>query len=108
MRLLDAQCESYFGEPSVGVWESDVYNVYAFFDKSAVRLDIERKDGKDGIQWQELQQIKNECGFANFDAVELYPAEKDVINTGNWRHLYVLFGGVGLVRRNSEGNNNGD
>lgn len=101
MRLLNAHVESYFGEPSVGVWESDVFNVFAFYDKYAVRLDIERKDKADGITWDELQYIKDACGFGAFDAVELYPANKDVINTGNWRHLYILFSGIDLVRRNS-------
>ena len=104
MRLLNAPVESYFDEPSVGVWEDDTFNVFAFHDKYAVRLDIERKDGTDGIGWDELQKIKSECGFGSFDAVELYPADKDVVNTGNWRHLYVLFTGIDLVRRQvSEG-----
>lgn len=105
MRLLNASVKSYFGEPSAGVWESDSFNVFAFYDKYAIRLDIERKDQTDGITWDELQTIKHACGFGQFDAVELYPADKDVVNTGNWRHLYILLQGIDLVRRkDSEGN----
>lgn len=28
----------------------------------------------DGISWEELQQIKQECGYGEWDAVEVYPA----------------------------------
>ena len=90
---------SYFGEMSIGIWESEAFLVYAYLDGDATRLDIERKDGNDGISWDELQNIKNECGFKDQDAVEFYPAEKDVINTGNWRHLYIFSRPLALIRR---------
>ena len=105
MKPIDTPMLSYFGEPSVGAWKSDIYNAFAFHDKYAIRLDIERVDKTDGITWDELQKIKNECGFGAFDAVELYPANDDVIDTGNWRHLYILLCGIELVRRKeSKGN----
>ena len=90
---------SYFGEPSVASWESDEYSVYGFQDNFTLRLDIRRKNGKDGIKWDDLQRIKAECGFGHCDAVEFYPAEADVINTDNWRHLYVFFDKLPLIRR---------
>jgi hypothetical protein len=90
---------SYFGESSVGAWESDEFGAAAFRDGESTRLDIFRKDMKDGITWDQLRQIKNECGFADFDAVEFFPAEKDVINTGNYRHLYIFPEKLPLVRR---------
>jgi len=99
MRLTDEKINSYFYEPSIAIWESDEFKVYAFQDGKAVRLDIERKDGKDGIKWDELQQIKNNCGFSDCDAVEFYPSKSDVINTGNLRHLYVFFEKLPLIRR---------
>ena len=99
MKKINFQCKSYFGEDSVGCWESDLYNVYAFLDNGTIRLDIEKKDKKDGIKWEELQQIKSDCGFGEFDAVELYPSNKDVINTANWRHLYIFLSSLPLVRR---------
>lgn len=90
---------SYFGEPSVGAWEDDEYLVYGFQDQFTLRLDIGRKDGKDGIKWDDLQRIKADCGFSHCDAVEFYPSKVDVINTGNWRHLYVFFDKLPLIRR---------
>jgi hypothetical protein len=99
MQLLEEKINSYFYEPSIAIWESEEFKVYAFQDGKAVRLDIERKDGLDGITWDELQGIKNDCGFSDCDAVEFYPSESDVINTGNLRHLYVFFEKLPLIRR---------
>lgn len=99
MQRLNAYRLSYFGEMSVGIWESKLYRAHAYREDGVIRLDIERLDGKDGISWDALQSIKNECGFADMDAAEFYPAQKDVINNGNWRHLYVFDAPISLVRR---------
>lgn len=40
--------------------------------------------------WQELQDVKDGCGFANCDAVEAYPAKRDVVNVANMRHLWIV------------------
>lgn len=45
---------------------------------------------KDGITWDELQQIKRWCGYADEIAVEIYPRESDVIDVANMRHLWIL------------------
>lgn len=99
MELTDNYNLSYFNEPSLAIWESELYRVYAYKDESAIRLDIERKDGQDGITWDQMQTIKNACGFEDQDAIEFFPKEVDVINTGNLRHLYVFFEKLPLVRR---------
>jgi hypothetical protein len=44
----------------------------------------------DGISWDDLQNIKNQIGFQDFDCIELYPAREDVVNVANIRHLFVL------------------
>lgn len=44
----------------------------------------------DGISWDELQQIKRECGYGDADAVEVYPADDDVVNVANMRHLWIM------------------
>lgn len=100
MIATDEKILSYFGEQSKGVWESKLYKVVAFADNGAIRLDIERKDKKDGITWDELQQIKADCGWKDQDAIEFYPRESDVINTGNVRHLYVFLEQLPFIRRN--------
>lgn len=42
------------------------------------------------ITWEELQRLKGEAGYANFDAVEVYPPDSDVVNVANMRHLWIL------------------
>lgn len=44
---------------------------------------------RDGITWDELQRVKQEC-LGDVWAVECYPPEQDVINVSNMRHLFVL------------------
>lgn len=48
----------------------------------------------DGITWDELQALKRQCGFGDRFAVEVYPADLDVVNVGNLRHLWVLQGAL--------------
>lgn len=45
---------------------------------------------QDGISWEEMQAIKDQCGYADRDAVEVFPASVDVVNVANMRHLWVL------------------
>jgi len=45
---------------------------------------------EDGITWDELQQIKRECGYGDCDAVEVYPADADMVNVAAMRHLWVM------------------
>lgn len=57
---------------------------------SVCRTSISGNRWKDGITWDDLQRIKNECGYGDVDAVEIYPADDDVVNVANMRHLWVL------------------
>lgn len=45
-----------------------------------------------GITWDELQRIKNECLGDDVWCAEMYPAQSDVINNQNQRHLWLLDG----------------
>lgn len=45
---------------------------------------------QDGISWDDLQALKEQCGRGRFDAVEVYPAQGDEVNVANMRHLWVL------------------
>ena len=49
-----------------------------------------RGNWKDGITWDELQRVKNECLGEDAWCVENYPAQGDVVNVSNMRHLFVL------------------
>jgi len=44
----------------------------------------------DGISWDELQDLKRQCGYDYRDAVEIFPSEHDVVNVANMRHLWIL------------------
>lgn len=52
------------------------------------------------ITWEELQMIKRGVGFGDFDAVEIYPRDCDVVNVSNMRHLWVLEKPVAFAWRN--------
>lgn len=80
-------------------WESGEFFAAAFIDNGMVRLSVSRQNGKDGITWDELKKIKTDCGFGNYDAVEFYPRDDDVINTGNLRHLYISNVPLPVIKR---------
>ena len=90
MEKIDVPFTSPFGESACAVWKSEEFVAAAFKNGSILRLSIARQDKKDGLTWDELQRIKNECGFEDKDAIEFYPAQKDVINTANIRHLHIF------------------
>lgn len=45
------------------------------------------------IGWEHLQKIKNEVWGPEARAIEVYPAQGDVVNNGNFRHLWRLGAG---------------
>lgn len=45
---------------------------------------------KDGITWDDLQRLKAECGRANTWAVEIYPADFNIVNVANMRHIWLI------------------
>jgi len=55
---------------------------------------------KDGISWDDLQRLKHECGYGNRDAIEIYPADADVVNVANMRHLWIMAESVECAWRN--------
>ena len=44
----------------------------------------------DGIEWDDLQRLKAECGYGHLEAVEVYPPDSSIVNVANLRHLWVL------------------
>lgn len=57
---------------------------------SICRTSMKGSRWKDGISWDDLQLLKRECGFGEFDAVEVFPKDCDVVNVANMRHLWVM------------------
>jgi len=57
---------------------------------SVCRTSVQNGEWVSEITWDELQRIKRECGRGDKDAVELYPADADVVNVANMRHLWIV------------------
>lgn len=82
------------------VWTSNEYIAVLYrqnYDgKKRLTVNMLKKgrDGRhrDGITWDELQRIKNECLGDDVWCAEMYPAKSDVINNQNQRHLWLLDG----------------
>lgn len=45
---------------------------------------------RDNITWDELLSLKNQAGFQDSEAVEIYPPAGSVVNVANIRHLWVM------------------
>ncbi|MEB0009337.1 hypothetical protein QN375_05995 [Pseudomonas sp. MH9.2] len=42
----------------------------------------------DQVTWDELMRLKRECGRGDLDALEVFPADRDIVNVANMRHLF--------------------
>lgn len=79
----------------IEVWRSRHFLVQVFAEVGNVhRLSICRTSHNgdswgDKITWDELMQCKRQCGRGDRDALEVYPADKDIVNVANMRHLWL-------------------
>ena len=62
-------------------------------------MKVSRCDNKDGIPWDDLQELKNEYLGRDSCAIEFYPPERDVINEVNMRHLWEVDPGLVPMHR---------
>lgn len=82
----------------IAAWQSPEFTVQTFaVPGDIIRLSVNRnqilgtqKLFLEGITWDDLQTIKNECGYADRMAVEIYPEAQHVLNLINARHLWIL------------------
>jgi hypothetical protein len=44
----------------------------------------------DGLTWDNLQEVKRQCGMGHWWAVEIYPPDDRIVNDANMRHLWLL------------------
>jgi hypothetical protein len=72
------------------LYENDTYFVQIFPRPPFFQLNIRRRDGQAVKSWWDFQQIKNEVLGADYEAVELYPADDRLIDTGNEYHLWAF------------------
>jgi hypothetical protein len=59
-------------------------------------LDVTNRRWRDGITWEDLMEIKLQLGYGEQDAVEVLPAETDIVNVANMRHIFVFAEGYPL------------
>ena len=91
------------------VWRSRNYLVQQYVEGNGIfRLSINKTiltgdRWDDGLTWDELQEIKRQCGYGDAYAIEIYPQDKNVVNVANMRHLWVLPEplAIGWVRKES-------
>ena len=82
--------------PRIACWRSRDWLVQLFEEPGGVvRISVcstimGPKGWADGITWDVLQQIKDGVGYADFDAMEIYPARDKIVNVANMRHLWVM------------------
>ena len=94
----------------IAAWRSNEFLVQVFDEaQGIIRITVNRTeigiDGewKDGITWEQLQKIKDTIGYIEYDAVELYPAHKDVVRVHHMRHLWVMPAPLDYVWRDGKG-----
>lgn len=81
--------------PPKEVWRSRDYLVQVYAEGAEIeRMSIssttlQGERWADGITWDELMMLKRQCGRGDRDALEVYPADKDVVNVANMRHLWL-------------------
>lgn len=89
---------TYMKKKPYAVWRSRFFLVQSFDEGNGInrlsvaRAEIDTSTGrwKDGITWDELQEVKRQVGLGDYMAVEIFPADRDVINVANMRHLWVM------------------
>jgi hypothetical protein len=80
------------------IWINDEYqvnidkNAKGFGDQLIIwHLSIKRLDKEPVHDWRDLQEIKNMLVGREYEAVELYPSSKRVVDTANQYHLWVFY-----------------
>jgi hypothetical protein len=102
---------SWIKEP-VKVFRSRMLIVQVFEEaKGLIRISVNRTEierhpdppgwrFRDGLTWEMLQEIKNSIGYADSDALEIYPSNIDEVNVANMRHLWVTPAPIWFAWRN--------
>lgn len=83
------------GRVPIEVWRSRDYLVQIYAEANGVeRMSIsstklQGNDWADGLRWDDLMLVKRQVGRGSRDALEVYPADKDIVNVANMRHLWL-------------------
>jgi hypothetical protein len=78
-------------ELPLAVWVSKTFQVTLWLQRDGQQvLSISRRNGRDGITWDELQRLKTAVGYGTWQAVEIYPPDQHLIYQANMRHLWLM------------------
>ena len=66
------------------------YNLGQRFSVWRNTWDSKERRYVDGIQWDEVMDIKREMGFGERVAIEYYPADSETVNLANMRHVFLI------------------
>lgn len=79
------------------IWKNNLYIVQEFPKSEGMTLLMVRRNDAAPIRsWSDMQRIKNELMGEDRVAVEVYPAESDLIDLANMYHLWVFQEGYKL------------
>jgi len=81
----------------IQVWRSNKFLVQVFrTPKGHTRIsvnrtswDLNQQRWREDISWDDLQTIKAQTGWGDSWAVEIFPADSEVVNVANMRHLFI-------------------
>jgi len=92
-------------EPRTEVWRSRTLLVQIFAESGVERISVNRTEiedsgrFRDGLTWDDLMEVKRQCGRGSAWAVEIYPPDAETVNVSNMRHLFVLPNAPGYAWR---------
>lgn len=78
----------------IEVWRSrgflvQIYTEPSGYQRMSICRSVHNGDSwVDQVTWDELMRLKRECGRGGRDAVEVFPADQDIVNVANMRHLF--------------------
>lgn len=79
----------------VKAFSNRLYNgIIFYFADGAMHLDFKRNDRSAVRDWRHFQAIKNEVAGPEREAIEIFPAEDNLLDGANQYHLWVLPPGV--------------
>jgi hypothetical protein len=84
----------------IELWRSSDFIVQVYEHNSAVlRMSVATVDSSrppDKLPWPTLQRLKREIGRGSWEAVEIYPDDKDQVTADDMRHLWIFKNGTKL------------
>jgi hypothetical protein len=84
----------------IGLMRSRQFLVQVYQEpKGIIRLSVNRTEWderqgrwREDITWDDLQRLKAEAGYGDRFAMELFPADDEVVNVANMRHVWIVNG----------------